>query len=74
METGKAQNAVIRNHLESGNRITAIEALNFYQCMRLASRICDLRHEGLNIQKRTKMLKNGKRIAEYYLLNQNLKS
>jgi len=63
----------IRAHLEAGESITPIEALNFYQCLRLASRICDLRHDGLPVQERRKKLNNGKQVSEYYLLKQTIK-
>ena len=70
----QTQGQLIRAHLESGKCITQIEALNFYQCLRLASRICDLRREGLPVQERRKKLKNGKQVSQYYLLNQTLKT
>lgn len=69
----RTQNELIRDHLEQGKRITPVDALNFFQCMRLASRICELRRDGLPVQSRVKTLKNGKKVAEYFLLNQNLK-
>jgi len=63
----------IRAHLLRGERITPIEALNFYECMRLGARIYDLRGEGIAIQSRMKELKNGKKVAEYYLLETEIK-
>jgi len=35
--------------LEAGYSITSLEALDMFCCMRLASRICDLRKRGMNI-------------------------
>lgn len=64
---------LIRNHLIAGKKITPIEALNFYQCMRLGARIYDLRKDGLNVQSEPKTLKNGKRVAQYFLLKQTIK-
>lgn len=42
---------LIRSRLESGGTITAMEALREYGCFRLASRISDLKAEGLDIVK-----------------------
>lgn len=70
----QSQIELIRKHLEDGNRITSIEALNFYGCMNLKGRIFDLRVEPYNlpIQKNWLKLKNGKIVAQYYLLKQTI--
>jgi hypothetical protein len=58
----------ILNHLQSGKKITPLEALDQFGCMRLASRISELRDEGHPIE--TKMMSNkDKRWAEYSLDN-----
>lgn len=58
----------ILNHLQSGKKITPLEALDQFGCMRLASRISELRDEGYPIE--TKMMSNkDKRWAEYSLDN-----
>ena len=44
--------SLIRRRLTEGGSITPLEALRDYGCYRLASRISDLRREGLNITKR----------------------
>ena len=44
---------LIRERLLSGGSITALEALREFGCYRLASRISDLKREGLNITKTT---------------------
>ena len=44
--------SLIRRRLTEGGSITPLEALRDYGCYRLASRINDLRREGLNITKR----------------------
>ncbi len=69
MATTKSQTKQIRAHLESGKTITSLEALFLCGCQRLGGRIYDLRHDnGLNIH--TEMVKrNGKRVAEYSLIN-----
>ncbi len=64
---GATQNAKIKEWLESGNTITSLEALKMFGCMRLASRICDLRERGMVIQKKKVVTKNGKIVTMYYL-------
>jgi hypothetical protein len=58
----------ILNYLQSGKKITPLEALDQFGCMRLASRISELRDEGYPIE--TKMMSDkDKRWAEYSLDN-----
>ena len=52
-------------YLREGNRLTALEALERFQCFRLAARIHELRREGWRIEERTVETPSGKRIAEY---------
>lgn len=61
------QGEKILNYLMEGHTITAIEALNLFGCLRLASRISDLVHkEGYIIYKEMiKDPKTGKRYAQY---------
>lgn len=61
-----SQNAQIRKALEAGRKITPLQALKDFKCLRLASRIADLRKEGLSIIKTMKK-ENGKSFAEYHL-------
>lgn len=44
-----SQGNQILKHLGDGNTLTQIEALNMFRCMRLASRIYDLRDQGWQI-------------------------
>jgi len=48
-----SQTKKIKKHLESGEPISALDALNKYGCFRLAARIYDLKEEGMNIEKYT---------------------
>ena len=64
---GHDQNARILAHLQAGRTITALEALEWFKCFRLASRVCDLRKAGHDVQKRTIKTNSGKSVAEYYL-------
>ncbi len=59
-------NRILR-YLEAGNRLTALEALERFQCLRLAARIHELRDAGWQIEERTVETRSGKRVAEYYL-------
>lgn len=60
------QTQLIRKHLESGKSISPLEALNLYSCMRLASRINDLKNDGMIIQ--SVMITQGKKkFAKYFV-------
>ncbi len=55
----KTQNQIILNHLQSGNPITARDAVMLYGIYRLSARIFDLRRKGHNITtKNITILKN----------------
>jgi hypothetical protein len=61
-----SQSKQILEALKHGDRLTPIDALNRFGCMRLASRISDLKREGNTIYTRT--VKDGdKAYAEYYM-------
>lgn len=45
----QSQNKQIAAWLNAGKSITQLDALNMFGCMRLASRINDLRNRGMNI-------------------------
>ena len=60
------QTEAIKAHLEAGNTITAIEALNKFGCFRLASRIHDLKTEGYVVDKIMVTGENNKRYAQYF--------
>lgn len=55
----------IAAHLEGGNTITALEALNLFGCFRLASRIHDLRVQGYDIIVDRIKTNSGKYVAQY---------
>ena len=62
-----SQNKVIREFLLKGKRLTALDALMMFGCFRLASRIHDLKHSGMEIKDAPFVLDNGKRIKEYFI-------
>lgn len=60
------QNKQILEYLQSGKKLTPLEALNLFGCLRLGARIYDLKQKGFNITSKT-VRKNGKTFAEYEL-------
>ena len=65
LESCESQNKRIRAYLEAGGKLTQAQAYTMFQCFRLASRIHDLRDEGVNIDKEMIITPSGKRVAEY---------
>lgn len=65
MET-KSQEKRILNYLQNGGKITPLEALNKFGCLRLSGRIYDLRRKGYNI-KSNRITVNKKQVAQYSL-------
>jgi len=61
------QKQQISQHLQSGKSLTPLESLNLHQCFRLASRIDELRKDGLNIITTMVKTESGKHIASYKL-------
>ena len=60
------QNEQIAKALKAGKKLTALQALNRYGCFRLASRVDELKRQGMDIK--TEMItQNSKRIAQYSL-------
>ena len=66
---GNSQEGKVLKHLQSGATLTPLEALNLFGSLRLAALIWCLRNKGYHIQSRTITLANGKRVAEYTLLD-----
>jgi hypothetical protein len=65
---GISQNEAILRHLKAGGSITPLEALRYFDCMRLGARIHDLRELGHNIQvEYIRTAASQKRIARYTL-------
>ena len=65
--TSASQNARIIEWLERGFSITSLEALKRFGCMRLASRIHDIRERGYEINTRKVKTESGKYVTEYSL-------
>jgi predicted nucleic acid-binding Zn-ribbon protein len=66
-KTTESQNKRILKHLKAGHTITALEALELFQCFRLSARISDLRSYGFRINTTMIRTNTGKRVAEYKL-------
>jgi len=62
----KTQNDMILSDLEKGEMITPLDALNNYGCMRLASRVHELKQDGFDVRKKT-IIREGKSYAAYYI-------
>lgn len=79
MEQAQTHKRLIRERLLNGGSITALEALREYGCYRLASRISDLRSEGMTIAKTmeesvSKVTGKPVRFARYSLEKENAMS
>lgn len=70
IESSESQNKKILDYLKKGNRLTSLEALNMFGCMRLASRISDIRknHPDINIVVDRIETATKKKVAQYYIL------
>jgi len=62
-----SQEKQILNHLQSGKRLTQLQALKKFGCFRLSARIGGLKAKGYDIST-TPIKKNGKRFAQYHLV------
>lgn len=67
-----SQSQQILNYLQTGNALTALDAIRLFNCLRLGARIYDLRQQGYVIN--SFMItddKSGKRYARYSLVSLN---
>lgn len=65
--TSATQCELILDYLQDGNTLTSLEALKMFGCMRLASRIHDLRDRGYDIKNETIKVNSGKRVTRYWI-------
>ena len=68
------QKSIVRQHLLDGNSITPLEALRLCNSLRLSAIIFKLREEGLPIVTEKIQVSPKKRVAQYYLPKDYLKS
>jgi len=62
-----SQENKILDYMLRGNRITGIDALNFFGCFRLPARIADIRKRGFNVQSEMVLTGTGKRVKAYWI-------
>lgn len=62
-----SQRLKILAYLKRGHVLTPIEALHKFGSLRLAARICELRESGHNIGTEVIRVRNGKRVACYFM-------
>ncbi len=53
--------------LINGHKITALQALRRFDCLRLGARIFELREQGHLIESRLIKTKSGKHVAQYWM-------
>lgn len=62
-----SQNKAILSYLRSGKRLTQLLALELFGCMRLPSRIHDIKKAGIEVKDQFIVLTSGKRVKEYWI-------
>jgi len=62
-----SQNSKILKLLMRGGRITPLEALSKFGCLRLSARIKDLKDMGYDVQTELYKMSNGKKVAKYFI-------
>lgn len=67
MKTLISQANAILKHLQDGNGITPMDALNLCDCFRLSARIADLKKRGYDIVTEKVKVEGGKYVARYHL-------
>ena len=48
----------ILQYIEENGSITSLDAMREFGCMRLASRMCDLKRQGYNVERKMEAAKN----------------
>jgi hypothetical protein len=66
-KTELSQEDMILEYLKHGNRLTPLEALHRFGCLRLGARIWDLKQRGYDIEMQLSEVAGGKHVAEYRL-------
>lgn len=66
-KSSATQCAQIKDWLMQGKKLTSLDALNLFGCMRLASRIHDLRERGLDVHTEKIKVPSGKYVTQYSL-------
>lgn len=66
-KSSQSQNARILAFLQNGGRITSLEALEKFGCLRLSARIKDLRDRGYAVCDEFITVPSGKRVKQYFI-------
>lgn len=66
MET-KSQTKQIMDFLIEGHKITPLEALKKFQCLRLSARIADLKNQGIPVKSQFVEVGQRKKVKEYFI-------
>lgn len=66
-KTSQNQSERILGHLKSGRTLTALQALEMFQCFRLSARILELRNAGHPITREMITTPSKKQVAAYRL-------
>lgn len=67
MKTNDTQANAILKHMQDGNGITPMDALELCGCFRLSARIADLKNRGYEIITEKVKVDGGKYVARYHL-------
>ena len=67
MRTNDTQANAILKHMQDGNGITPMDALELCGCFRLSARIADLKKRGYEIITEKVKVAGGKYVARYHL-------
>ncbi|MDE2020781.1 MAG: hypothetical protein KGJ13_10630 [Patescibacteria group bacterium] len=62
-----SQSDAILDALLRGERLTPLDALTKFHCLRLSGRIFDLKAKGYKIEAKIVETPSGKKVAEYFL-------
>ena len=65
--TRESQTEQIKAWLLAGHSLTALEALQHFNCLRVGARAWDLRKEGYNVKSEIIETPSGKHVARYYI-------
>ena len=65
--TSPSQESEILSYLETGLSLTPYQALQKFNCFRLASRCHRLKSQGHDIQSEWMSIPNGRRVKKYFL-------
>ena len=63
----ESQKKKILRWMRRGHRITALQALNRFDCLSLRARISEIIKEGQNIDKKMIQLPSGKWVKQYWI-------